>query len=90
MYMREPFFISRQLNVAEIDGRAGAQKKTKQKRETARKRSASAAADQDFSKNRPFKKTQFSPPKNERAGWREPKKAFPGWMNVMKFNVTFW
>ena len=65
--VREAFFGSRQLKLAEIGGRAGAKKS-----ETARKHSADKARSgrrPKLVKNRPSKKnTQFSPPPNERAG----------------------
>ena len=65
MHIREAFFCSRQLKVAEMDGRVG----VKNKRETEKKRSAGAADDQDFSKiARPKKESNFRPPQNERAG----------------------
>ena len=50
-------FCSRQLKVAEMDGRAGAKK-----REAAWKRSAGAVDDQKWSKIARPKKTQISPP----------------------------
>ena len=68
------FFGSRQLKVAEMDGRAGAKKK----RETVRKRSAGAVADQNWSKIARSKKTQFSPPSKRTGGLTgTKKKAFP-------------
>ena len=58
----KPFFGSRQLKVAEMDRRAS------KKRETAGKRSAGDADDQDFQKSPAQKKRNFRPPQNERAG----------------------
>ena len=67
------FFGSRQLKVAEMDGRA-----PKKKRETFRKRSAGAADDQDFSRIARSKKTQFSPPSKRTGGLTgTKKKPFP-------------
>ena len=66
--IREAFvFGSRHFKVAKIDGRAP------KKRETARKRSTGVVDDQKWSKIALQKNTHFSPPHNERAGWREPK-----------------
>ena len=57
-FLRESFFFgSRQLKVAEMDGRPGAPKK---KRETARKRSAGAQTTKIFQKSHVQKKRNFA------------------------------
>ena len=73
-WVREAYFLARLLEVAEMDGRAGAAPQKTNKRETARKCSAWALDDQKCSKIACPKNTQFSLPRNERAGWREEKK----------------
>ena len=57
------------------NGRASGRQKKHKKRETAWKRSAGTVDDQNWSKIARSKKTQFSPPRNERVGGRKPKKA---------------
>ena len=66
-----------------MDGRAGAPKK----RQTAKKRSAGAAHDQQKSPGQNI--SQLSPPENEGAGWREPKKSFPWNVNVLNHRKRY-
>ena len=73
-YITEAFvFGYRQLKVTEMDGRAGVQKR---KRETARKRSAGAADDQDFQKSPVQKKRNICPSKRT-GGLTGTKKSLP-------------
>ena len=71
-HLGKPLFGSRQLKVAEMSGRAGAQKEKQKKYKTARKRNAEAADDQDFSKIARPQKRNFRPPRNERAVQKTP------------------
>ena len=60
----------------------------KKKRKTARKRSAGAADDRNWSKIARPKKTRFRPPRNEWAGWMEPRK--PSFIHQRWKFVAFW